>query len=316
VGTDAHGEAVVTASAKRLRRNVDGIVLLDKPLGMTSNRAVQRVKQLFAAAKAGHTGSLDPLATGMLPICLGQATKMSAFLLDSDKAYRVRVCFGTQTATGDAEGRVLRHGPDSVPDADLQRALESFHGSFPQTPPMYSALKHNGQRLYELARAGREVPRAPRMVHVHELLVETPDLRHPVLGVRCGKGTYIRCLVEDIAHAAGTVAHVAELRRLAVEPFSEAAMCTLQELEAAAGEGNEAIERFLITPEAAVSRLPGVHLSRPDALRIRHGQQVSCDAGRSAGMVRLYDDNGRFMGVGERLPDGNVRPRRLMSSTA
>jgi tRNA pseudouridine55 synthase len=314
---DEHAEDRATAAAARRRpgRNVDGILLLDKPFGMSSNRAVQCVKRLLAARKAGHTGSLDPLATGMLPICLGQATKMAAFLLDSAKTYRVEVCFGTQTTTGDAEGSVLRTGPESVPHIELQRLLESFRGTLLQTPPMYSALKRNGRRLYELARAGLEISREPRIIHVYDLRLEVFDVHRPVLRVHCGKGTYIRSLVEDIACAAGTVAHVSALRRLAVEPFSERAMRTFEDLEAAAAGGHESIDRFLTVADEAVRSLPALQLSQIEVLRIRHGQQVSRNA-EEAGMVRLYDQAGRFIGIGEGLPGRSVRARRLMTGTA
>ena len=303
-----------TAGIRRARRDVDGIVLLDKPLGITSNQALQRVKWLFAARKGGHTGSLDPLATGMLPICLGQATKISAFLLDSDKVYRVRMCFGSQTATGDAEGPVIAVGPAAVDELELRRVLAAFRGSVSQIPPMYSALKHHGRRLYELARAGEMVARTPRIVRIHELLIEAFDPNRPVLRVRCEKGTYIRSLVEDIAQAAGTVAHVAELRRLAVGPFPESAMWTLQDLEAA-GRNEEALEGFLVPVDEAVSNWPAVRFSAPEAQRIRHGQAVAEPSDQISGMVRLYDEHGRFLGVGERLADRQVRPRRLMAES-
>ena len=304
-----------TAGVRRARRDIDGIVLLDKPLGLTSNQALQRVRWLFAARKGGHTGSLDPLASGMLPICLGQATKISAFLLDSNKVYRVRLCFGSQTATGDMEGPVIGVGAAAVGQPELQRVLEAFRGPVSQVPPMYSALKHQGRRLYELARAGQEVPRAPRIVTIHELLLESFHPKSPVLRVHCEKGTYIRTLVEDIARAAGTVAHVVELRRLAVEPFPESAMCSLEDLEVA-GTGPGALERFLLPADEAVRNWPAVRFAAPEALRIRHGQSVAGPPGQGPGMVRLYDELGRFLGVGECLPDLQVRSRRLMAEPA
>lgn len=313
-GRESRAEGGDTTDVRRARRDVDGIVLLDKPLGITSNQALQRVRWLFAARKGGHTGSLDPLATGMLPICLGQATKISAFLLNSDKVYRVRICFGSQTATGDAEGPVIGTGPAAVGELELRRVLDTFRGSVSQVPPMYSALKHQGRRLYELARAGQEVDRKPRIVRIHELLLESFDPTRPILRVYCEKGTYIRTLAEDIARAAGTVGHVAELRRLAVEPFPESAMCSLQDLEAA-GSGPGALERFLLPVDEAVRDWPAVRFSAPEALRIRHGQPVVELSDQARGMVRLYDELGRFLGVGERLPDRQVRSRRLMAES-
>lgn len=275
---------------------------------MTSNHALQRVRRLLQARKGGHTGSLDPLATGMLPICLGQATKISAFLLGADKVYRFRICFGAETATGDAEGPVMRSGREDVDRADLERALRAFHGPIWQTPPMYSALKVGGRRLYDLARAGQEVFRQPRTVRIEELLVESYDPVRPVLRVRCGKGTYVRSLAEDIARAAGTVGHVAELRRLAVAPFPEAAMRTLEQLEAAVGGP----EQFLLEPDAAIAAWPVVRLTASQAQAIGRGQSVRHEAVHPCGWVRLYDENGQFLGVGERLADGQIRPRRLM----
>ncbi len=288
-------------------RDIDGLVLLDKPSGLSSNRALQRVRRIFAARKGGHTGSLDPLATGMLPICLGQATKISAFLLNAEKVYRFRICFGVQTTTGDAEGPVVGTGPKEVSRDDLERILRSFVGTISQIPPMFSALKVDGKRLYELARAGREVVRMPRSVQIPDLVIESYDPVQPVLRVRCGKGTYIRSLAEDIAKAAGTVGHVAELRRLGVGPFPESAMCTLGELEAAAD-----LERFLVRPDAAIPELPTVHLTESEALKMRRGQPAGRQSDQAGALVRLYDEAGWFLGVGECLTDGLIRPRRLM----
>lgn len=299
---------------RRARRDVDGIVLLDKPLHLSSNQALQRVKWLFQARKAGHTGSLDPLATGMLPICLGEATKVSAYLLDSDKVYRVRMSLGRQTATGDAEGPVIATGPESLGPEELERALVPFRGAILQVPPMYSALKQQGRRLYELAREGREVARAARAVHIHELSVESCGAPGPTLRVRCSKGTYIRSLVEDIARAAGTVAHVAELRRLAVTPFAEGAMHTLPQLEEAAESGLEALSCSLLATDEALPGWPQVSLAAIEAARISRGQPVTAMPAPPTGMVRLYGDRARFLGIGECLADGRIVPRRLMAA--
>jgi tRNA pseudouridine55 synthase len=298
---------------------VDGIVLLDKPLGLSSNQALQRVKRIYRALKAGHCGSLDPLASGMLPICLGEATKVSAFLLESEKVYRFRLALGQRTTTGDAEGPVVETGPAHVDEADLARALEYFRGDIRQVPPMFSALKQGGKPLYLMARAGEEVERQPRTVHIHELVIETFDAGSPVLRVRCSKGTYVRTLAEDIARAAGTVAHLSELRRLAVAPFREPQMRTLAAYESAAGECDAALQALLLAPDVALEGYPRVDLSTAEALRMQQGQAVRDSQGccGPAGLVRLYGNGTRFLGIGERLPDrGGLVPRRLLALAA
>lgn len=301
---------------KRIRRDIDGILLLDKPHGLSSNQALQRVKWLYGARKAGHTGSLDPLATGMLPICLGQATKVSAFLLNSDKTYRAQVAFGAQTATGDVEGPVIATGAPTVSADALELALAGFRGAISQTPPMYSALKHDGQRLYELARQGQTVERQPRDLWIHELTVEAYDPYGPILRIRCSKGTYIRTLVEDIARAAGTVAHLAALHRLSVEPFAEAAMRSLPELDSIAPD-EAALDALLLPLDSALSGWPAVRLDTADAARISHGQTVVARAEHTAGgAVRLYDPAGRFLGIGDLGADRRITARRLMATGA
>lgn len=302
-------------SPRTLRRDVNGIVLVDKPAGMSSNHALQRVKRMFRARKAGHTGSLDPLASGMLPICLGEATKMAAFLLDSDKTYRFRLNIGCQTSTGDTEGEVVAEGSPIPSEECLQGALACMRGPIFQVPPMYSALKHQGQRLYRLARAGREVERVARQVWIHELVVEQFDACHPVLRVRCSKGTYVRTLVEDIARQAGTVAHVAELRRLAVTPFRESAMHALEELEREAGAPTGAqLDALLLPVDAAIESWPVLRLTVRQERGLLCGQPVLDDAGADCGPLRLYGQQGQFLGIGERLADGRVVPRRLMAT--
>ena len=219
------------------RRDVHGIVLLDKPEGLSSNQALQRVRGIFRARKAGHTGSLDPAATGLLPLCFGEATKVSAWLLDAEKEYLVRACLGERRDTGDSEGRVIETA--ELPDLDgagWQALFARFTGEIEQVPPMYSALKKDGRRLYELAREGREVERAPRPVRIRSLQLIARESDELVFRVRCSKGTYVRTLVEDIAAAAGTVGYTRGLRRVAVGPFSGAAMVTLDALEGASAE--------------------------------------------------------------------------------
>ncbi len=298
---------------RRRGRAVDGILLLDKPTGLTSNQALQRAKRLYDAAKAGHTGSLDPLASGMLPVCFGHATKMSAYLLDADKRYEVEVRFGTRTTTGDAEGEPAAH-TDVRPDAAaVEAVLDGFRGDIEQVPPMYSALKHDGQRLYKLARQGVEVPRDPRPVTIHELVLHECDGERARFGVRCSKGTYVRTLVEDIAAAAGSLCHVTALRRLTVGPFGPDGMHTLDELERRRDDGGpESLDALLEPVDAAIAEWPSVELGRDLAWYLMNGQPVTVPRAPSGGWVRLYGENRRFIGLGEITPDGRVAPRRLI----
>ncbi len=298
-------------------RPVNGILLLDKPAGLSSNAVLQQVKRLYRARKAGHTGNLDPLATGMLPICFGQATKVSAFLLDAAKYYRVTMKLGEQTATGDAEGEVTVTGPaDAAVVEQVVAMLEPFQGEIEQIPPMYSALKHKGERLYKLAREGREVERPPRRVTIHSLVLIDRDSDRVTLDVRCSKGTYVRTLIEDIAVAAGSCAHVAALRRLGVGPYMEdASMWTLDELEAIAeAEGEAGLDRLCLPLDSALREWPEVEVTGDSAYYLRKGNPVLIPRSPAQGWVRLYENAGRFMGMGEVLDDGRVAPRRLMSA--
>lgn len=298
------------------KRDVHGVLVFDKPIGLTSNQALQRVKWLYRARKAGHTGSLDPLASGMLPLCFGEATKFAGFLLDAEKTYRVRARFGVRTDTGDAEGDPVEAGPPEVLAADLERVLARFRGVISQTPPMFSALKHAGRRLYELARAGEQVDRQPRQVEIGELVVEEPNPQQPVLRVRCSKGTYIRTLVEDIAMAAGTVGHVIELRRLAVGPFAESALVTAETVERAANDDGKVLDALLLPVDRLLQKWPAVRLSAPEASAIRHGQPINSAAAWPQSLLRLYDASGRLIGLGEALPEGRLVPRRLVADGA
>lgn len=286
-----------------------GILLLDKPLGVSSNAALQRVRRLLRADKAGHVGSLDPLATGMLPICLGEATKIAGDILSGRKRYRFAIALGSRTATGDVEGAVVETLP--VPDFDaaaLQAVLQRFHGRTTQIPPMYSAIKRDGQPLYKLARAGVEVERKARDIEIAELTVVQRDGARLELEALCSKGTYIRVLAEDIARALGTCGHVAELRRLSVEPFDSAAMQTMDEVTARAERGEPPM---LFEADLAIPHLPAVHLSADGTRRVLHGQAVTVPAEVAPGRVRLYDAQGHFFGVGEADGFGLVQPRRL-----
>ncbi len=302
---------------KKVRRDVDGILLLDKPIGITSNRALQIAKRLFNARKAGHTGSLDPLATGMLPLCLGHGTKVSGLLLDSDKGYEVRLDFGSRTDTADAEGDVVeRSEKTNVDRQELEAVLESFMGDSEQIPPMYSALKHEGQRLYKIAREGGEVERKPRKIRISELRIVEFDPQQPKLFVHCSKGTYIRSLVEDIAVAAGTVAHVIELRRVWVNPFAQLPMVTLETLESLAEQGPEALDELLLNVDQALLHLPAVTFSTDGEDRLMFGREAASadliDSGLElAQEVRMYTETGLFIGLGQVTETQAVAPKRL-----
>ena len=294
-------------------RAITGILLLDKPAGLTSNAVLQRVRRLYRADKAGHTGSLDPLATGLLPICLGEATKLSGYLLDADKRYVVRAAVGKATATGDAEGPVVRESdPAGLTRAALAALLPQFTGAIRQRPPMYSALKHQGQRLYELARQGQEVEREARPVHVAslELLDFGPGFFE--LDVRCSKGTYIRSLVEDLAAAAGQCAHVATLRRLEAGPFRAAGMVAPATLEQAAGQGLEALDALLLDPLAGLADWVRVTVTAPEAARLAQGQPIRLAAVPRPGPVAVVDDRPALLGLAEVDAERVLRPKRWL----
>ncbi|MBM4197334.1 MAG: tRNA pseudouridine(55) synthase TruB [Gammaproteobacteria bacterium] len=304
-------ESGTSDSARPAWRAIDGILLLDKPLGWSSNQALQRVRRLLGAARGGHTGSLDPLATGMLPLCLGQATKFSSFHLAADKRYLVRLVLGVRTSSGDREGDPMERGPDILPPGRLEGVLAGFLGPQMQIPPMYSALKRDGQPLYRLARRGIDVEREARPIVIGSLRLMSVGPAGAVLEVGCSKGTYIRTLVEDIASAAGTVGHVAELRRLVVEPFDPAGMVTLEALEADCIEGRLA---RVLPVDAGLDRLPSLVLLADEVLRLRQGLPLM-RAGLAAGptTLRAYGPNGEFQGVVEADAGGVIRVRRLMS---
>jgi tRNA pseudouridine55 synthase len=291
--------------------------LLDKPAGITSNKALQEVKNLYHAAKAGHTGSLDPLATGMLPICLGEATKISAFLLDADKRYWVSCRLGVTTTTADADGDVIQTRDCShIRMRDAEKLHPRFSGTISQIPPMYSAVKHQGQRLYALAREGIEVERKPRTVQIHELLFHSLEDCMLELEIACSKGTYVRTLVEDLGEALGCGAHVAQLRRLSVGPF-EGGMVTIDELRATASEadGVAAVDDYLLPIDSGIADWPDVHLGPDAAFYMRQGQPVLVPHAPAKGWVRIYDQT-RFLGVGEIQDDGKVAPRRMIQASA
>ena len=290
-----------------------GLLLLDKPLGLSSNRALQRAKRLFTADKAGHAGSLDPLATGMLPIFFGAATRLAAFMLEARKTYRVTARLGSATTTGDAEGETIEERSGAAPpEADVVAAAVSrFVGEIEQIPPMYSALKRGGVPLYRLARSGIEVERSPRRVLIEELIVERYEWPELTMRVRCSKGTYVRTLVEDIARAAGTLGHVAALRRLAVSPFPEGGMRTFAELEAAAGSGAVALDRLLLPAEAALEGWPSAHLGPQEAAKVAHGQAVDADPALPCGHVKVYAGSSQLIAIGLVTAERRLAPTRV-----
>ncbi len=296
---------------KKAGHDVHGVLLLDKRRGISSNKALQEAKHLYRANKAGHTGSLDPLATGLLPICFGEATKISGLLLDQDKRYQVIVRLGVSTDTGDAEGSVLESKPVPKLNKDLLNAcLNNFTGEISQVPPMYSALKHQGKRLYELARAGRTVERQARRIKIYRLTC--PDFTDDclTLDVSCSKGTYIRSLAEDIGMYFGCGAVVDELRRLEVGQFSLNDAYTIEQLQ----QMDTQIElmRILRPVDEPLSAWPAIQLLSEQASKIKHGGQVAHSGAGPSGLVRLYYEN-RFIGIGEAVPDGKLIPKRLFN---
>ncbi len=300
---------------KRKGRPVSGVLLLDKPTGISSNKVLQQVKNLYRAAKAGHTGSLDPLATGMLPICFGEATKISAFLLDANKRYRFSCQLGVTTRTGDTEGEVVTTADYSdVTSADIERLLPSFMGDIEQIPPMYSALKHNGQRLYKLAREGIEVERKPRTVTIYEIYLHSFDQGIMELEVSCSKGTYVRTLAEDLGEMLGCGAHIAQLRRLSVGPY-QGEMVTMQQLQEVSVSGVEALDQLLLPVESGVADWPDVRLGADAAFYMSQGQPILVPHAPTEGWVRIYDQQ-KFLGVGEVQDDGRVAPRRMIQAHA
>lgn len=299
-------------------RNISGVLLLDKPIGMTSNKALQDVKFLFKAAKAGHTGSLDPLATGLLPICFGEATKLSAFLLDADKHYRVRVKLGETTTTADAEGEVVEKiDPSGVSEQDLRAVMGDFLGEQQQLPPMYSAIKHQGERLYKLARQGVEVERETRTIHIRSLDLLSFELPEFELDVHCSKGTYVRTLAEDIGKRLGCGAHVIGLRRTGVGPYDDQSMVTLEQIQSAfADKRFQEMDEWMLPLESALAEWPEVNLTADAAFYLQQGQPILVPNAPTSGWVRLYANQSDFLGVGQILDDGRVAPKRLMQVTS
>lgn len=304
-------------SRRRRGRLVDGILLLDKPAGISSNQALQRARRLFDAAKAGHTGNLDVQATGLLPVCFGEATKVCQFLLDADKRYAASFRLGERTSTGDVEGEVLESRPVAgVGRADIEREAQGFTGTIAQVPPMHSAIKRNGQPLYKLAHQGIEVERDSRTVHIHRFVVTGWASPVAAVEVDCSKGTYIRTLAEDLGERLGCGAHVSALRRTGAGPFDLADALTLPQIEALAEQGTSALDETLLPLDSALEALPRVALTEDATYYVTQGQAVLVPRAPTSGLLRLYDARERFVGVGEIIDDGRVAPRRLFRRPA
>lgn len=296
---------------KRVKRRIDGVLLLDKPLGFSSNQALQKVKWLYQAEKAGHTGTLDPLATGMLPICLGEATKFAQYLTDADKTYIATIQFGVTTTTGDAEGAVLMQQPVHFNESELLNVLQQFQGNITQVPPMYSALKHEGKALYEYARAGVEVVRKARDVIIKSIQLNQLDQNVASITVTCSKGTYIRTLAEDIGQALGCGAHLIGLRRTTTAGFDISKVVTIEMLESMAiGERDQ----LLMPVDTAIEQLPKVILNADAAYYVLQGQAVWQSGKIPNSELRLYDEQQHFLGLGYLQSDGKIAPKRLLQS--
>jgi tRNA pseudouridine55 synthase len=294
---------------KRIKRNVNGVLLLDKPLGFSSNQALQKVKWLFSAAKAGHTGTLDPLATGLLPICLGEATKFAQYVTDADKTYFATIKLGATTTTGDAEGEVLVTSPVNVNQMQFAQVCSQFVGEISQIPPMYSALKHEGKPLYTYARDGVDIGRQSRLITIKNIVLNDFLGDFAQITVTCSKGTYIRTLVEDIGAKLGCGAHLIGLRRTETAGYLLSQAITIEQLEALSVEAREAL---LLPVDSAIESLPKVILNTDAAFYIMQGQSVWMAGKIPNGDLRLYDENNHFLGLGFLQDDGKIAPKRLI----
>ncbi|MCP4075720.1 MAG: tRNA pseudouridine(55) synthase TruB [Gammaproteobacteria bacterium] len=293
-------------------KDVHGILLLNKPSGISSNKALQAARNIFRANKAGHTGSLDPLATGMLPICFGEATKYSGYLLDSSKSYHASCKLGVTTTTGDAEGDIVNEKPVDVSADLLDQVISRFIGKIEQTPPMYSAVKHKGERLYNLARQGIEVERKSRQIEIFSLEVLSFENDSLELNIHCSKGTYIRTLAEDIGHDLGCGAYLTALDRIAVQPFWDARTFTLDELREISDDEDQQLNDCLLPIESALTDWPDVKLTTDMSFYILQGQAVQVPNSPTHGLVRLIDEAKGFIGLGKIQSDGRIAPKRMM----
>lgn len=294
---------------KRIKRPISGVLLLDKPLGFSSNQALQKVKWLLQAAKAGHTGTLDPLATGLLPLCFGEATKFAHYLTDADKTYFATIKLGMTTNTGDAEGEILETRPVNVDILQLEKTLTLFQGEITQIPPMYSALKHEGKALYEYARAGVEIERKERNVHIYDIQLNAFKQDIAEITVRCSKGTYIRTLAEDIGRVLGCGAHLIGLRRTETASYRIEQAITLEQFESLSPE--QRVET-LLPLDSAIQHLPMVILDKDSAFYLQQGQAVWQSGVIPSGLLRLYTEQQQFLGLGELQSDGKIGPKRLI----
>ncbi|MBW8190981.1 tRNA pseudouridine(55) synthase TruB [Neiella marina] len=310
--------------ARRKRgRPIDGVILVDKPTGMSSNGVMIKVRGMFTAQKAGHTGALDPLATGMLPICLGEATKFSQFLLDADKRYRVVARLGQRTTTSDADGELVSEKPVDVTSEQVEHALVQFRGDIEQVPTMFSALKHQGKPLYHYARQGIHIERPPRPIHIFSFeIVELNDV-WLTMDVHCSKGTYVRTLVDDLGEVLGCGAHVAELRRTHVAHYPTEQMMTLEQLQALRDKADQAelpageyLDPCLLPTDSPVVALPLVEIDLQSADFLRNGQPVQVVSNQPIGQVRIKSESGEFLGVGELNDEGELAPKRLVVPAA
>jgi tRNA pseudouridine55 synthase len=295
---------------KRIKRAVNGVLLLDKPYGFSSNQALQKVKWLYQAQKAGHTGTLDPLATGLLPICFGEATKFAQYLTDESKTYIATVRFGINTTTGDKEGEVLQEVACDIRQQDIEAILPKFTGEITQVPPMYSALKVDGKPLYAYAREGLELERKPRQVTIHHIRMLDCKDNIANIEVCCSKGTYIRTLAEDIGNTLKVGAHLVALRRTATATYQIASTVTVEVLEAMTSEARDAL---LLPVDSAIHNIPKVEITEEAAYYFKQGNPVWIAGRISSGELRVYVENGSFLGLGHQLADGKIAPKRLVN---
>ncbi len=298
---------------KREYRQITGVLLLDKPIGISSNQALQHAKRIFNAKKAGHTGSLDVLATGLLPICFGRATKFTQFLLNADKYYKVTACLGKHTTTGDAEGEILETKPIShINEAFLNEVLAKFRGKIQQIPPMFSALKHHGKPLYQLARQGIEIDREPRFVHINKLTLLEWNNEDLTLEVHCSKGTYIRTLIDDIGKALGCGAYVTMLRRIGAGSYNISDALTLDQLQEIYDQSNfDGIDAHVLPIESMLRHLSALLLSDAQIQLLKIGRSLTLSIDQT-GLFRLIDKNNRFLGLGKIDGNGSMIAKRLI----
>jgi len=299
---------------KKIKNNVKGILLLDKPVGISSNRLLQNVKYIYNAKKAGHTGSLDVPASGLLPICFGEATKVSGYLLNSNKKYFVQCKLGETTTTGDAAGTVLlARKITKVSESILTKIFKNFVGDIQQIPPMFSSLKHNGKRLYEFAYKGIEIERKPRDIRIYSIELLRISQDYFEIEVFCSKGTYIRTLVEDIGEEIGCGAHVSSLRRLETGPFNLLHSASLKEIEFTAKKGKQALYDLLLPMDTALKDFPKILLTEDKVFCLRQGQSIEVSDIPRLGQLRIYNSSNEFIGLGDAIKNNLIKPKRLIN---